>query len=148
MDSRHFHVLGMFMHSSTKSTGPVIPASCRIALGHMDKGRLHAQVLAQPWNRNIRHYCPIQTRTCEASPRLLYSSTTLYQHTQAFSSGCVNRTGKFRKPRHVPKPAKMSWMDSWSRPSKHQATPAPYYLLPGGEDTPYCKTCGRVIGEL
>ncbi|GAB7325223.1 hypothetical protein MBLNU13_g09292t1 [Cladosporium sp. NU13] len=40
----------------------------------------------------------------------------------------------------------MSWMDSWSRPSKTQSTPAPYYLLPGGESTPYCKTCGRVIG--
>lgn len=41
----------------------------------------------------------------------------------------------------------MSWMDSWSRPTKSQATPAPYYLLPGGENTPYCKTCGRVIGN-
>ncbi|CAN8101129.1 unnamed protein product [Discula destructiva] len=41
----------------------------------------------------------------------------------------------------------MSWMDSWSRPSKSQATPAPYYLLPGGEDTPYCHSCGRVISS-
>ncbi|ETS75237.1 hypothetical protein PFICI_13721 [Pestalotiopsis fici W106-1] len=41
----------------------------------------------------------------------------------------------------------MSWMDSWSRPSKTQATPAPYYLLPGGENTPYCHSCGRVIGQ-
>ncbi|OTB03731.1 hypothetical protein M426DRAFT_321435 [Hypoxylon sp. CI-4A] len=39
----------------------------------------------------------------------------------------------------------MSWMDSWSRPGKSQATPAPYYLLPGGESTPYCRTCGRAI---
>lgn len=39
----------------------------------------------------------------------------------------------------------MSWMDSWSRPSKHQATPAPFYLVPGCEDTPYCHSCGRVI---
>lgn len=38
-------------------------------------------------------------------------------------------------------------MDSWSRPSKHQATPAPFYLLPGGEDTPYCHSCGRVISS-
>jgi len=37
-------------------------------------------------------------------------------------------------------------MDSWSRPSKHQATPPPLYLIPGGETTPYCKSCGRVIG--
>jgi hypothetical protein len=75
---------------------------------------------------------------------------TIYRLARAFSSSCVNWTGqsRFRKPQHVPKAAKMSWMDSWSRPSKHQATPAPYYLLPGGEDTPYCKTCGRVIGEL
>ncbi|KAH7121767.1 hypothetical protein B0J13DRAFT_567243 [Dactylonectria estremocensis] len=43
--------------------------------------------------------------------------------------------------------AKMSWMDSWSRPSKSQATPAPYYLLPGGESTPYCHSCGRVISN-
>ncbi|RBQ79898.1 hypothetical protein FVER14953_08554 [Fusarium verticillioides] len=39
----------------------------------------------------------------------------------------------------------MSWMDSWSRPGKSQATPAPFYLLPGGEATPYCHSCGRVI---
>ncbi|PKS06770.1 hypothetical protein jhhlp_006844 [Lomentospora prolificans] len=41
----------------------------------------------------------------------------------------------------------MSWMDSWSRPSKSQATPAPYYLLPGGENTPYCQSCGRLISQ-
>ena len=41
----------------------------------------------------------------------------------------------------------MSWMDSWSRPSKHAATPPPFYLLPAGEATPYCHTCGRVIGS-
>lgn len=41
----------------------------------------------------------------------------------------------------------MSWMDSWSRPSKSQATPAPYYLLPGGENTPYCHSCGRLISQ-
>lgn len=44
--------------------------------------------------------------------------------------------------------AKMSWMDSWSRPSKSQATPPPLYLLPGGEATPYCRSCGRVISEF
>lgn len=38
-------------------------------------------------------------------------------------------------------------MDSWSRPSKSQAIPAPYYLLPGAEDTPYCHSCGRVISS-
>ncbi len=38
-------------------------------------------------------------------------------------------------------------MDSWSRPSKHSATPPPLHLLPGGEDTPYCHSCGRVIGS-
>ncbi|KAJ0108911.1 hypothetical protein J7T55_005454 [Diaporthe amygdali] len=41
----------------------------------------------------------------------------------------------------------MSWMDSWSRPSKHQSVPAPFYLLPGGEATPYCHSCGRVINS-
>ncbi|SLM39528.1 hypothetical protein LPUS_10088 [Lasallia pustulata] len=39
----------------------------------------------------------------------------------------------------------MSWMDSWSRPSKHAVIPPPLYLLPGGEATPYCHSCGRVI---
>ncbi|KAJ1331752.1 endopolyphosphatase [Microdochium nivale] len=43
--------------------------------------------------------------------------------------------------------ATMSWMDSWSRPGKSQAVPAPYYLLPGGEGTPYCRSCGRVISS-
>ncbi|KAK2055929.1 hypothetical protein LY76DRAFT_519396 [Colletotrichum caudatum] len=41
----------------------------------------------------------------------------------------------------------MSWMDSWSRPSKSQATPAPFYLLFNGDATPYCRTCGRVISS-
>ncbi|KAL0940017.1 uncharacterized protein CTRU02_206628 [Colletotrichum truncatum] len=41
----------------------------------------------------------------------------------------------------------MSWMDSWSRPSKSQATPAPFYLLSKGESIPYCRTCGRVISS-
>lgn len=36
-------------------------------------------------------------------------------------------------------------MDSWSRPSKHAVIPPPLYLLPGGEATPYCHSCGRVI---
>ena len=39
----------------------------------------------------------------------------------------------------------MSWMDSWSRPSKSQATPPPLYLTQ--PDTRYCHTCGRVISE-
>ena len=70
------------------------------------------------------------------------------QQTAKFTLSSSHRQwpGKFRKPQHVEKAAKMSWMDSWSRPSKSQATPAPFYLLPGGESTPYCKTCGRVIG--
>ncbi|KAM7193031.1 hypothetical protein V8F20_008547 [Naviculisporaceae sp. PSN 640] len=42
----------------------------------------------------------------------------------------------------------MSWMDSWSRPGKHQPTPAPFYLLPnGGDEIPYCRSCGRVISS-
>ena len=39
----------------------------------------------------------------------------------------------------------MSWMDSWSRPGKTQATPPPLYLTQ--PDTKYCHTCGRVISE-
>lgn len=42
--------------------------------------------------------------------------------------------------------AKMSWMDSWSRPSKHAVTPPPLYLTVG-DTVPYCHTCGRVISE-
>ncbi|KAM0138128.1 hypothetical protein ACHAO1_003596 [Botrytis cinerea] len=38
----------------------------------------------------------------------------------------------------------MSWMDSWSRPSKHSAVPPPLYLT-AGESVPYCLTCGRVM---
>ena len=41
----------------------------------------------------------------------------------------------------------MSWMDSWSRPSKHAVVPPPLYLLPRGEATPYCHSCGRVISS-
>ena len=36
-------------------------------------------------------------------------------------------------------------MDSWSRPSKHAATPPPLYLTTQGETVPYCHTCGRLI---
>ncbi|PVI06103.1 hypothetical protein DM02DRAFT_34525 [Periconia macrospinosa] len=41
--------------------------------------------------------------------------------------------------------ATMSWMDSWSRPSKSQATPPPIYLT--SPDVPYCHSCGRVISQ-
>ncbi|RAR10190.1 hypothetical protein DDE83_005151 [Stemphylium lycopersici] len=40
----------------------------------------------------------------------------------------------------------MSWMDSWSRPSKHAVTPPPLYLTVG-DSVPYCHSCGRVIGD-
>jgi hypothetical protein len=83
----------------------------------------------------------------EPSHSKRHSPETPCRQPQRLASSSSQRSTKFRKPRHVEKPAKMSWMDSWSRPSKSQATPAPYYLLPGGESTPYCKTCGRVIGE-
>lgn len=36
-------------------------------------------------------------------------------------------------------------MNSWSRPSKSQAAPPPYYLTQG-ESARYCHTCGRIIG--
>ncbi|QSZ29721.1 hypothetical protein DSL72_004238 [Monilinia vaccinii-corymbosi] len=38
----------------------------------------------------------------------------------------------------------MSWMDSWSRPSKHSAVPPPLYLT-AGQSVPYCLACGRVM---
>jgi hypothetical protein len=37
-------------------------------------------------------------------------------------------------------------MDSWSRPSKSQATPPPLYLT-AGDAVPYCHSCGRVISQ-
>ena len=37
-------------------------------------------------------------------------------------------------------------MDSWSRPSKGQAAPPPFYLTQG-ESARYCHTCGRIIGS-
>ncbi|KAF2687485.1 hypothetical protein K458DRAFT_238784, partial [Lentithecium fluviatile CBS 122367] len=40
--------------------------------------------------------------------------------------------------------SKMSWMDSWSRPSKSQPVPPPLYLTTG-TTVPYCYTCGRII---
>ena len=83
----------------------------------------------------------------EQSHRKRHLPATPCRPSQRLASSNSQRSTEFRKPRHVEKPAKMSWMDSWSRPSKSQATPAPYYLLPGGESTPYCKTCGRVIGR-
>jgi len=48
----------------------------------------------------------------------------------------------------IPAPtSSMSWMDSWSRPSKHAVTPPPLYLT-GGDSVPYCHSCGRVIGMI
>jgi len=39
----------------------------------------------------------------------------------------------------------MSWMDSWSRPSKSTQFPPPLYLT--NTNVPYCHTCGRVISS-
>lgn len=82
-----------------------------------------------------QNHLPLKPPSCRQTPILASS----YSYSQ--------RSTRFGSPRHVKKAAKMSWMDSWSRPSKTQSTPAPYYLLPGGESIPYCKTCGRVIGR-
>ncbi|KAK7414036.1 hypothetical protein QQX98_007068 [Neonectria punicea] len=69
-------------------------------------------------------------------------------HLASFSSAARNNISiSLHALRYQDKSSKMSWMDSWSRPSKHQATPAPFYLLPDGESTPYCKSCGRVISS-
>lgn len=40
----------------------------------------------------------------------------------------------------------MSWMDSWSRPSKTQAAPPPFYVTQG-DNARYCHSCGRIIGS-
>ncbi|KZL64095.1 hypothetical protein CI238_04497 [Colletotrichum incanum] len=83
-------------------------------------------------------------------PRPLYPIRPLAEATQR---ALINHTIQFRLRLHVPQittpihTTTMSWMDSWSRPSKSQATPAPFYLLPNGDATPYCRTCGRVISS-
>ena len=41
----------------------------------------------------------------------------------------------------------MSRINSWARPPKRAGAPPPLYLLPGGKSTPYCRSCGRVIGK-
>ena len=88
------------------------------------------------------------TRPTFALPCQIYRPLALARRqTPIHTSSYSQQSTRFREPRHVEKAVRMSWMDSWSRPQKSQATPAPYYLLPGGESTPYCKTCGRVIGR-
>jgi hypothetical protein len=145
-------VTSTYLNTYASRRDPMIPASFAPNLlpnqlhEHMRNIKVHTHILAQRYC-SIRHYFHIQPHTCQ----LPYSpfNVTVYRPARVFSSTCVNWTVRFRKPRHVPKAAKMpGWTGNWSRPTKHQATPAPYYLLPGGEDTPYCKTCGRVIGEL
>ncbi|KAJ4993943.1 hypothetical protein SVAN01_00420 [Stagonosporopsis vannaccii] len=72
-----------------------------------------------PWITAIRSRCPHQAVNVPSqSSRRTFSITT----------------------------CNMSWMDSWSRPSKSQATPPPLYLTIG-DSVPYCHSCGRVIGD-
>ncbi|KAF5680219.1 chitinase [Fusarium denticulatum] len=63
----------------------------------------------------------------------------------ALRRNCRHFSTQQQQQRRSSELVKMSWMDSWSRPGKSQATPAPFYLFPGGEATPYCHSCGRVI---
>jgi len=63
-----------------------------------------------------------------------------------FSRFCLT-VEKHHSTAQIPRDLNMSWMDSWSRPSKHAVVPPPLYLLPGGEATPYCHSCGRVISS-
>lgn len=87
---------------------------------------LNLNMLSGRLPRKIQLHCRTLASPCGGVSRLLSTQTLLHHrsHLRSF---------------------KMSWMDSWSRPSKSQATPAPFYLLPGGETTPYCHSCGRVI---
>lgn len=101
----------------------------------------------------------IITTICIAQPALRFhpskawSDMICIKHTQrlhvatvhTLKRNCQNFSTQKQLQRRSFEPVKMSWMDSWSRPSKSQATPAPFYLLPGGEATPYCHSCGRVI---
>lgn len=92
----------------------------------------------QPITLMLR-FCTAQQASQLYCSRRIVVSYSIDIH-NSLHNHCINR-----HLRH--KFATMSWMDSWSRPSKSQATPAPYYLLPGGENTLYCHSCGRVIGE-
>lgn len=62
---------------------------------------------------------------------MFLSSGFLCSKLTTFPFFCHTLTGYFTA---------MSWMDSWSRPSKHAASPPPLYLLPGVQSTLYCHT--------
>ena len=71
--------------------------------------------------------------------KLLRPRIGLFDLTSCKTSHNLTRT-------FVPTYIRMSWMDSWSRPKKHSATPPPLYLTVGSS-IPYCHSCGRVISE-
>ena len=77
-----------------------------------------------------------------------FTNTTVYLiHTQAQSRVLISSKPYQSLPQQPTKYfSKMSWMDSWSRPSKHAVTPPPLYLTVG-DTVPYCHSCGRVISE-
>ncbi|KAK7191514.1 hypothetical protein PSPO01_02823 [Paraphaeosphaeria sporulosa] len=77
----------------------------------------------------------------------LHATTKPRSHTLNYSSICRSLSSTVHQhPAASRNSSKMSWMDSWSRPSKSQATPPPLYLTIG-DAVPYCHSCGRVIGE-
>ncbi|KAF4974833.1 hypothetical protein FZEAL_8294 [Fusarium zealandicum] len=121
------HLQGLFNHWRQISFGNDSPSVER-SLWLMQLAdridMLWGNILRQSNIKSIKPYS-VSSRSCVVFR--LFSTQSLLQ----------------RQPRQPT--ANMSWMDSWSRPSKSQATPAPYYLLPGGESTPYCHSCGRVI---
>lgn len=87
-----------------------------------------------------------QMRTVHTLGQALNPKSSPYHH-RLFLPNIIRPAHFHTTPISSGRRTKMSWMDSWSRPSKHQATPAPYYLVPGGEATPYCHSCGRVISS-
>ncbi|KAK1687397.1 hypothetical protein BDP55DRAFT_659980 [Colletotrichum godetiae] len=80
-------------------------------------------------------------------PRLLDQALRLSSRAPAISTTPLTLIPHTLTHRTVLHTTTMSWMDSWSRPGKSQATPAPFYLLPNGDQTSYCRTCGRVISS-
>jgi hypothetical protein len=86
----------------------------------------------------LSHRPPRLTST--NTPGLIACRTTLLPHR------ILNHFNLTPKAQLRTQSAKMSWMDSWSRPKKSAATPPPLYLTIG-DSVPYCHSCGRVIGD-
>ena len=87
--------------------------------------------------------------SCARTLSTNFTSTTIFYRTFTRRQPHILRLNKLYQSlplQNTKSFSKMSWMDSWSRPSKHAVTPPPLYLTVG-DTVPYCHSCGRVISE-